>query len=173
MYVESLTSINAQQAVKAARPAQPSSAPKAVRTAEPARPVANTTANTKTGAADMVRAADPGRKTEFTDTDLGRQVEISDESDEAVTLSIPADDQLVDSQKNVNMERLRKIMEQLAATLPNSEAKFGIHEKTNRITIKLVDKSTHEVIKEIPPEKSLDLLAKQMEIAGVLLDQRR
>ena len=56
--------------------------------------------------------------------------------------------------------------------LPNSEAKFGIHEATNRVMIKLVDKDTQEVIKEIPPEKTLDMLAKSMEIAGVLLDQK-
>ena len=63
-------------------------------------------------------------------------------------------------------------MEQVTAALPHSDAKFGIHEKTNRITIKLVDRETQEVIKEIPPEKTLDLLAKRMELAGVMVDQR-
>ena len=31
----------------------------------------------------------------------------------------------------------------------NSEAIFGIHDKTNRITIKIVDKQTKEVIKDV------------------------
>nr|MDE7477119.1 flagellar protein FlaG [Lachnospiraceae bacterium] len=56
--------------------------------------------------------------------------------------------------------------------LPHSAAKFGIHEKTNRVTIKLVDRETQEVIKEIPPEKTLDLLAKRMELAGVMVDAK-
>ena len=69
-------------------------------------------------------------------------------------------------------EKLKKAIERMNEQLPNSEAKFGIHEATNRVMIKLVDKDTQEVIKEIPPEKTLDMLAKSMEIAGVLLDQK-
>lgn len=150
MYVEFLTGINTQQAAgKAASPA-----PKAAKKERAAK------------------AAEPGKKTESTDGDLGRQIQVAKESDDAVTLSITADDQLVDAQKNVNMDRLRKIMEQLSSALPNSEPKFGIHEKTNRITIKLIDRDTQEVVKEFPPEKSLDLLAKRMELAGVLLDEK-
>ncbi|MDE5696177.1 MAG: flagellar protein FlaG [Lachnospiraceae bacterium] len=99
-------------------------------------------------------------------------VQIAKESDESVTLSIPADRQLIDEQQNVNLDKLKKVMEKAVASLPHSAAKFGIHEKTNRIVIKLVDRDTQEVIKEIPPEKTLDLLAKRMELAGVLVDER-
>ena len=55
----------------------------------------------------------------------------------------------------------------------NSEAIFGIHDKTNRITIKIVDKQTKEVIKELPPEKTLDMLARVWEMAGILVDEKR
>ena len=55
----------------------------------------------------------------------------------------------------------------------NSEAVFGIHEDTNRITIKIVDKETKEVIKELPPEKTLDMIAKAWELAGILVDEKR
>lgn len=54
----------------------------------------------------------------------------------------------------------------------NSEAIFGIHEKTDRITIKIVDKDTKEVMKEFPPEKTLDMIAKVWEIAGILVDEK-
>lgn len=64
-------------------------------------------------------------------------------------------------------------METLNKNLPNSEAVFGIHEETNRVTIKIVDKDSKEVIKELPPEKTLDLIAKAWEIAGLLVDERR
>lgn len=73
---------------------------------------------------------------------------------------------------SVDNDKIKKAVEKLNAQLPNSEAKFGIHEKTNRIMIKLVDKDTQEVIKEIPPEKTLDMLAKCMEMAGVLVDEK-
>ena len=54
-----------------------------------------------------------------------------------------------------------------------SEAIFGIHDKTNRVTIKIVDKKTKEVIKEFPPEKTLDMIAKVWEMAGIMVDERR
>ncbi len=105
-------------------------------------------------------------------TDGGVNVSIAKETDESVTLSIMADERLVDEQKNVDMDRLKKVMEQVTSAWPHSAAKFGIHEKTNRITIKLVDKETQKVIKEIPPERTLDLLAKRMELAGVMVDAK-
>ena len=105
-------------------------------------------------------------------TDGGVNVSIAKEADESVTLSIMADERLVDEQKNVDMDRLKKVMEQVTSAWPHSAAKFGIHEKTNRITIKRVDKETQKVIKEIPPERTLDLLAKRMELAGVMVDAK-
>lgn len=55
----------------------------------------------------------------------------------------------------------------------NSEAVFGIHEETNRVTIKIVDKKTKETIKELPPEKTLDMIAKVWEMAGIMVDEKR
>jgi flagellar protein FlaG len=69
-------------------------------------------------------------------------------------------------------EKIKKALENMKAQLPNSEVKFGIHEKTGRVTIKLIDQDTKEVIKEFPPEKTLDMIAKCMEIAGVLVDEK-
>ena len=57
--------------------------------------------------------------------------------------------------------------------MENSSAVFGYHEATNRITIKIVDKETKEVIKEFPPEKTLDMIAKAWELAGILVDEKR
>ena len=55
----------------------------------------------------------------------------------------------------------------------NTEAVFGIHEATNTVTIKIVDKDTKKVIKEIPPEKTLDMIAKVWELAGIMVDEKR
>ena len=74
--------------------------------------------------------------------------------------------------QQANNEKIRKAVETLNKNLPNSEAIFGIHDATNRVTIKIVDKETKEVIKEIPPEKSLDMIAKTWELAGILVDAK-
>ena len=55
----------------------------------------------------------------------------------------------------------------------NTIADFGYNEPTNRITIKIKDKDTDEVIKEIPSEKALEMLAKAWELAGILVDEKR
>lgn len=70
-------------------------------------------------------------------------------------------------------EKIKKAVEQLNKNLSHSSAIFGIHEATNRVTIKIVDKDTKEVIKELPPEKTLDMIAKVWEIAGILVDEKR
>ncbi|MCH5340335.1 MAG: flagellar protein FlaG [Acetatifactor sp.] len=82
-----------------------------------------------------------------------------------------------DSEQNKDQqpsnEQIRKAVEKLNRSMQNSEAVFGIHEDTNRVMIKIVDKSTKEVIKELPPEKTLDMIAKVWELAGILVDERR
>ena len=69
-------------------------------------------------------------------------------------------------------EKIKKAVEQLNKNLNHSSAIFGIHEATNRVTIKIVDQDTKEVIKELPPEQTLDMIAKVWEIAGILVDKK-
>ena len=70
-------------------------------------------------------------------------------------------------------EEVKKAVDQLNKKMMNSEAIFGIHEGTNRVTIKIIDKTTKETIKELPPEKTLDMIAKAWELAGLLVDEKR
>lgn len=76
-------------------------------------------------------------------------------------------------QQQPSEEQLKKVIEQINKKANNSEVQFGIHEKTNRITIKIIDKETKETIKELPPEKTLDMIAKAWELAGIMVDERR
>ena len=69
--------------------------------------------------------------------------------------------------------QIRKAVEEVNKKAVNSEAIFGIHEATNRVTIKIIDKDTRKVIKEIPPEKTLDMIAKVWELAGLMVDEKR
>lgn len=69
--------------------------------------------------------------------------------------------------------QIKKAVEEINKRAKSSEAIFGIHDKTNRVTIKLIDKDTKEVIKELPPEKTLDMIAKVWEMAGLLIDEKR
>lgn len=70
-------------------------------------------------------------------------------------------------------EQIKKAVEDLNKKMDHSEAVFGIHEDTNRVTIKIVDRETKKVIKELPPEKTLDMIARVWEMAGILVDEKR
>lgn len=54
-----------------------------------------------------------------------------------------------------------------------TRCEFSYHEKTNRVSIKVFDRDTEEIIREIPPEEALEMLEKMWEVAGFLVDERR
>lgn len=68
---------------------------------------------------------------------------------------------------------LKEAISKINSAQGNAEAVFGIHEGTNRVMIKMVDKETRKVIKEFPAEETLDLIAKAWELAGIMVDEKR
>lgn len=68
--------------------------------------------------------------------------------------------------------QIKKAVDEINKKAHNSEAVFGIHDATNRVTIKIVDKDTKKVLKEYPPEKTLDMIAKVWEMTGLLVDKK-
>lgn len=71
--------------------------------------------------------------------------------------------------------QIRKVVDEInkSASGKQTEVIFGIHDDTNRVTIKVVDKKSKQVIKEFPPEKTLDMIAKVWEMAGIMVDEKR
>ena len=53
-----------------------------------------------------------------------------------------------------------------------NELEFSIHKGTNRIMIKVINKETKEVVKEIPEEKILDMVAQMYEDSGICIDKK-
>lgn len=72
--------------------------------------------------------------------------------------------------KEASIQKLKDIQKVINR---NTVAEFGYNEPTNRITIKIKDKDTDEVIKEIPSEKALEMVAKAWELAGIMVDEKR
>ena len=78
-----------------------------------------------------------------------------------------------EAEQEAENERIRKAVGELNKKLDaHTEAVFGVHEKTNRVTIKMVDKDTKKVVKEFPPDKTLDMIAKVWELAGIMVDEK-
>jgi len=55
---------------------------------------------------------------------------------------------------------------------PDTMFEMKVHKETNAIIVKVLNKETGETIREIPPEKTLDLVVKMMEFAGILIDEK-
>lgn len=75
--------------------------------------------------------------------------------------------------KEMTDEMIKKAIQELNKRDLKVASQFGIHEETNRITVKIVDKQTKEVIKELPSEKMLDMIARVWEYAGLFVDEKR
>lgn len=82
--------------------------------------------------------------------------------------------EIADEQNEKNNEKISKALANINQKMTaNTEAVFGFHEKTNRVTIKIVDRDTKKVVKEFPPDKTLDMIAKAWELAGLMVDERK
>lgn len=75
----------------------------------------------------------------------------------------------------ISVAFLNKAIEKANRTMAieQRQLEFRIHEKTNEIMVRVVDAETKEVLREIPPEKLLDMFASMLEMAGLLIDERR
>ena len=73
----------------------------------------------------------------------------------------PSEATMVDAVKRANLR------------MEHTRCEYSYHKQTNRVSIKVIDRDTDEVIREIPPEKSLDMLQKMWELAGILVDEKR
>lgn len=78
-----------------------------------------------------------------------------------------------DARKQVAKSTVRNTVSHANSIMERTRCEFSYHEATHRVSIKVVDKDTEEVIKEIPPEESLEMLEKMWEMAGLLVDERR
>lgn len=50
---------------------------------------------------------------------------------------------------------------------------FSIHDETHKIMVKVIDTTDDSVIREIPSEKALDMLAYVWKMTGILVDEKR
>ena len=64
------------------------------------------------------------------------------------------------------MQELNELMSKI-----NCNLEFQYHKEVNMMSVRMLDKKTHEVIKEVPPEDMLDQMAKAREWLGAFLDK--
>ena len=87
-------------------------------------------------------------------------------------IKVNTEDKGSDNNREYSNEQIKKTVADMNKKLQNISCQYGIHEGTGRVTIKMVDKETKDVIKEFPAEETLELIAKAWELAGIMVDKR-
>jgi flagellar protein FlaG len=77
-------------------------------------------------------------------------------------------------EKKLSKEDVEKAVDKLNKFLQGEKvhAEYEVHEKLNDIMIRIINNDTKEVILEIPPKKILDMVAKTLEMVGILVDKK-
>ncbi|PRY77493.1 flagellar protein FlaG [Alkalibacterium olivapovliticus] len=70
-------------------------------------------------------------------------------------------------------EQVQKWVDEAQSVLQrvNAQLSFKTHEGTGRTLVQVIDKETEEVIREIPPEKMLDMIAGIWQWSGLVVDR--
>lgn len=78
-------------------------------------------------------------------------------------------------EEHLDDEMIKKSVEQANKTLAvyDKYIEREVHEVTHTVMYKLRDSKTKEVIREFPPKKIQDMIAKMWELAGLFIDERR
>ena len=70
------------------------------------------------------------------------------------------------------VDKAVKILEIFEPHHPETRFQYSVHSDTGTIQIRLVNKSTGEVVEEIPSSKMLDFNARLEELTGLVLEKR-
>lgn len=68
---------------------------------------------------------------------------------------------------------LEEVVTQINKTLEiyRTEVRFAVHEASGEMMVKVINAETSEVIREIPPEQVLNIVADVKKMLGVILDK--
>lgn len=86
--------------------------------------------------------------------------------------NISIDEASTEAQIASQNEQIKKAVSDLNKQMIDTSCQFGINDTTNRVTIKIIDNNTKEVIKEYPAEETMRMIEKAWELAGIMVDEK-
>lgn len=92
----------------------------------------------------------------------------SGENEEKGFIAEDLDDRQIEDMLSKGIKEANK---KLAMT--SNELHYSYHKPTRTVCVKVIDSETKELVREIPPQKELDALAKMWELAGILVDEKK
>ncbi|ABX40698.1 flagellar protein FlaG [Lachnoclostridium phytofermentans] len=87
----------------------------------------------------------------------------------------PAEAMDLPNNKQTNEQQIKSAVDKANQAMKHTQTRceFSYHEPTKSISIKIIDEQTDEILREVPPEKVLDMIEKMWEMAGLLVDEKR
>ncbi|MCC3356947.1 flagellar protein FlaG [Bacillus sp. REN16] len=102
------------------------------------------------------------------------QRKISNETEnKGESVSVPQQ-KLNQSEKEDPKDNVKQVIDSLNKFLEpnNTSLKFELHEELNEYYVTIVNDKTHEVVREIPSKKILDIYAAMTEFLGFVVDKK-
>lgn len=80
----------------------------------------------------------------------------------------------LEKSKALSKDTLKSAFSEMNSKLKmqRTRCEYDYDEETNRVSIKVYDKETDELVLEAPPEESIEALKKTLEVAGILVDKK-
>lgn len=96
-------------------------------------------------------------------------------SREANTVKQESSEEEKQKDAKANENRIKSVLDETNKKImpTRTRCEFSYHEEVNRVSIKVRDVETDKVIREIPPEETIEMLQKLWEVAGLLVDEKR
>ncbi|AUS28887.1 flagellar protein FlaG [Paenibacillus sp. P2(2022)] len=122
---------------------------------------------------DPIKSSAPAVKGLIPSTSAISRSEVSGGTESIAAIAHSSEQQVgrpVREDKDKIFEELKKAIDAIQG--PQKALEFSVHKETHAVMIKVMNKETGELIREVPPEKMLDVAAKMMELAGLIVDKK-
>ncbi|EHQ91622.1 flagellar protein FlaG [Desulfosporosinus youngiae] len=120
----------------------------------------------------MINPIQPNTQTTMIPMDAfsGQKLERSQDTPRQV---VDRKKEIPSAREEIPREEIEKATEKLNRLMGiiNKRYEFSIHESTQRLTVRIVDQQSGEVLHEIPSQKALELLESFSQMAGLLFDE--
>ncbi|WP_449537801.1 flagellar protein FlaG [Ferdinandcohnia sp. Marseille-Q9671] len=106
-------------------------------------------------------------------TDYFQQIKSYEIENKGESVTIPLQN-VRQNEKQDSKENVKQVIDSLNKFLePNATSlKFELHEELNEYYVTVVNNETHEVVREIPSKKILDIYAAMTEFLGFVVDKK-
>ena len=99
------------------------------------------------------------------------KAEVSPRAGAAETQKAPEPEKKAEKSQQISPEMLENLKTDFEM-IHNVGFQFSVHEQTNRTIVRVINEETQELIREIPSEEMLNIMAKMDEMMGSIFDRQ-